>query len=714
MMLLSILRRDLFPCAARCTLPVLVVLLAVAVPAAHGELIKIEIPEQIKSYMDERHYNPSEIDGLSLPPNTNDQRTYFIDGTNGNDEWNGLFPRHTHGDNGPYKTISKATGRYDNHKHGERVLIRGGYYREGFGLGNLTGTVDEDHVTTFAPYGDGEVVLDLSDTRGLDEFTVFDGDVWMAKVNENWFAHPTSNVDWAVMDWNHRCCREAIGYNGTDNGKKGGRTAQLVDSTKDFTEYKKEHGKGPTDFIGATVWNITDGSWAKVTSVATSHKKNDTLNLTPLTGGQKNVFNPGDQYAVYQLDLDGRFANVGNTFYIKSVKAEPRQRNLIANGDDRDNAQIPIYLQGQNFYFYGLTFVGAPSIGVMTVGEGQNVVFEKCRFLFTGKHAATQFGKGLESVKWIKNFFYATVMLNWPRGRTWGGSGGWPDAVGDAVTADSEMIGNIILNSGGEGMHNVAVFKDNITADNYSMNVYVGPTAGYNERYEISGNDVIFSGYRPTDALDRFYLDDFYNGYQRNYVKMHPNGITIAYEKGGIDSMPSGYHIHHNNVIGCWNGINGYFEVPTAGFADDIIEDNVIVLMTAQDRDWLLYSDSAGMQLRARKGVDFGTVIRRNRVIGADNTDGRHHLVYIRGTDFDVLDVDRNIYSFPGHDSFRSDKGIKNFEQWQKLTGYDRNSVFTDDAGLVGRDWSDSSKIFRQHLQVRQEITESVGSKGAD
>lgn len=178
--------------------------------------------------------------------------------------------------------------------------------------------------------------------------------------------------------------------------------------------------------------------------------------------------------------------------------------------------------------------------------------------------------------------------------------------------------------------------------------------------------------------------------------------------------MPSGYHIHHNNVIGCWNGINGYFEVPTAGFADDIIEDNVIVLMTAQDRDWLLYSDSAGMQLRARKGVDFGTVIRRNRVIGADNTDGRHHLVYIRGTDFDVLDVDRNIYSFPGHDSFRSDKGIKNFEQWQKLTGYDRNSVFTDDAGLVGRDWSDSSKIFRQHLQVRQEITESVGSKGAD
>ncbi|MCA9403231.1 MAG: hypothetical protein KC897_05565 [Candidatus Omnitrophica bacterium] len=709
MMLLSILRRDLYPRAARCAVPVVVGLLAMAVPAAHGELIKIEIPEQIKSYLDERHYNPAEIDGLSLPPNTNDQRTYFIDGTNGNDEWNGLFPRHTHGDNGPYKTISKATGRYDNHKHGERVLIRGGYYREGFGLGNLTGTADEDHVTTFAPYGDGEVVLDLSDTKGLDEFTVFDGDVWMAKVNENWFAHPKSNVDWAVMDWNHRCCREAIGYNGTDNGKKSGRTAQLVDSSKDFAEYKKEHGKGRTDFIGATVWNITDGSWAKVTSVATTQKKNDTLNLTPLTGGQSNVFNPGDEYAVYQLDSDGKFANVKDTFYIKSVNGEPRTRHIIANSSDWDNSRVPIYLSGKNFYFYGLTIVGAPSIGVMTLGDEQSVVFEKCRFLFTGKHGTSQFGKNIKSVKWLKNFFYATVMMNWPRGNTWGGNGGWPNSVASARVENSEMSGNIVMNGGGEGMNNVALFRDNIIVDNYSMNVYLGDIPNIEGGFEISHNDVIFTGYREEDALDRFYLDGYYNGYQRNYVKMHPNGITIGLEKSGGTAPPGGFHIHHNNVIGCWNGINGYFEVPTAGYQNSIIEDNTVVLMTAQDRKWLLYFDSAGMQLRARKGADFNTVIRRNRVIGADNTDGRHHLVYIRGTDFDVLDVDHNIYSFPGHDSFRTDKGIKNFGQWQKLTGYDRNSVFTEDAGLVGQDWSDSSKIFRKHLQVREGADQEQG-----
>lgn len=679
---------------------VMIFLFTTALPAM-AEIIKIEIPEQIKSYMDERHYDPAQIDELSMPPNTNGQRTYFIDGQNGNDDWNGQFPHHTHGDNGPYRTIAKATGRYDYHKHGERVLIRGGYYREGFGLGNLTGTVDENHYTTFAPYGDGEVVIDVSDTKGLDEFTRFHGEVWRAKVNEKWFAHPQSNADWAVMDWDHRCCREAIGYTGTDTGKKDGRTTRIVDSTKDFKEYKREHGSGPTEFVGAYVWNITDGSWSVVREVTTTRKKNDTLVFSPLVGGKTNTVNPGDEYAVYQLDADGKFANVGDAFYIKSVKGEPRSRNILVNSSDWNNGRVPIYLEGTNFHFYGLTFVGAPSIGVMTVGTDQNVIFEKCRFLFTGKHATTQFGT-IQSVKWIKNFFYATVMMNWPRGNTWGGNGGWPNAVASARAENSEMSGNIVMNSGGEGMNNVATFTNNIIVDNYSMNVYMGDIPEVDGGYEVSYNDVIFTGYRPEDALDRFYLDAHYNGYQRNYVKMHPNGITIGLEKSGGTAPPGGFHIHHNNVIGCWNGINGYFEVPTAGYQDALVEDNIVVLMTAQDRPWLLYFDSAGMQLRAREGVDFNTVIRRNRVIGADNTDGRHHLVYIRGTDFDVLEVDNNIYSFPGNDSFRTDKGIKNFRQWQKLTGYDLNSVLTDDAGLVGRDWSDSSKIFRHHLQVRE------------
>lgn len=670
--------------------------------SASAELIKIPIPEQVQSFMDDRHYNPAEIDSLALPPNTNREATYYIDGTNGNDEWNGLFPRHTHGNNGPFKTISRASGRYDIHNHGERVLIKAGYYREGIGMGNLTGFADELHYNSWGPYGDGEVVIDLSLTYGLDPFVPFSGKIWKAAVNEKWPGFPVSSVSWAVMDWDHRSCRQAVGYKGTDNGSVKDRTSSLVDTTKDFKQYKKEFGSGATDFTGAVIWNITDGSWGIVSSVATTKKKNDTLNLKGLSGGKTNRFNPGDAYAVYQLDADGKFANVGDAFYIVSTKGEPRTRNLIANKGDWDNAMVRVYLEGKNFYFYGLTFVGAPSIGVMTVGDGgQNVVFEKCRFLFTGKHATSQFGGNIQSVKWIKNFFYASVMMNWPRGNTWGGNGGWPNAIGSVWVENSETNGNIVLNSGGEGMNTVASFRNNIIVDSYSMNIYAGDGPAIKSGYEISYNDVIFTGYKPDDALDRFYLDESYNGYQRNYVKMHPNGITIASERSGGGHTPNNFRIHDNNVIGCWNGISGYFEIPNAGFQDSLIENNTIITMTSQDLPPLLYTDSAGLQLRARKGVDYNTSVRNNRIIGVNNRDGRHQIVLIYGKDYSALNVDHNIYTFPGNDSFMTDEGKKTFAQWKALTGYDKNSKLTDDPGLVGTDWTDSSKIFKQHLKVK-------------
>lgn len=673
----------------------------IVVHSGYAEMIKIPIPDQIQSFMDERHYNPAEIDSLSLPPNTNREATYYVDGTNGNDEWNGLFPRHTHGDNGPFKTIGRASGRYDGHKFGERVLIKAGYYREGFGSGNMTGFADELHFNTWAPYGDGEVVIDVSQTPGLDEFSPFHNQVWKAAVNSKWPGYPASSVSWAVMDWDHRSCRQAVGYKGTDNGTGKNRAAALVDTTKNFQEYKKEAGSGLTDFSGAYIWNITDGSWGIVSSVATTKNKNDTLNIkNGLSGGKTNLFNPGDSYAVYQLDRDGKFANVGDSFYIVSAKGEPRSRNLIANRGDWDNAYVPVYVEGQNFHFYGLTIVGSPSIGVMTVGENQNVIFEKCRFLFTGKHATSVFGNNTQSIKWIKNFFYANVMMNWPRGNTWGGNGGWPNAMTAGAVDDSIIDGNIILNSGGEGMNTAAVIKNNIVSDSYSMNIYNGDGPVIESGYEVSHNDVIFTGYKPQDALERFYLDESYNGYQRNYVKMHPNGITIASERSGGSHTPKGFKIQHNNVLGCWNGISSYFETPEAGFQDSIIENNTIVTMTDQDIPPLLYADSAGIQLKARNGVDYNTTVRNNRIIGVNNKDGRHNLVLIYGKDYPALTVDHNIYSFPGNDSFMTDEGKKTFAQWKALTGYDKNSVMTDDPGLAGKDWTDSSKIFKQHLQV--------------
>jgi hypothetical protein len=666
----------------------------------YAEIIKIPLTDQIKSFMDERHYNPSEIDSLKIEPNTNGEKTYYIDGKNGNDVWDGLYPDHIPGTNhGPYKTQAKASGSYDGHRHGERIIFKSGYYRGGIGSGNLVGTADENHYNTWGPYGDGEVVIDVSMTPGLDSFEKFNVSVWRAKFNNTREGtNLNKTVGWAVMDWNYKSCRPAIGYKGTDNGVEPNRSTKLVDSTKDFINYKKAFGSGNTDLMEAYIFNITDGSWAIVTSVSTTIKPNDTLNFEPLTGGSKNKFNLGDKYAVYQLNKDGLFANVGDYFYIVSTKGEPRSRNILVNRSDWDNGFVPNYLAGKNFRFYGITFVGAPSIGLMTVGENQNVIFEKCRFMFNGKHATSQFGNGLKSVKYLKNFFYANVMMNWPRGSTWGGNGGWPNQIGGNIGEYTEMSGNISLYSGGEGMSTANVIKDNIIADAYSMLLYVGDGTAL-PGYDIHDNDVIYTGYVESDALGRFYLDDFYNGWQRNYVKMHPNGIMISSERSGGGTTPKNFHIYNNNVIGAWTGIGSYFEVPNAGFQDSIIENNTIITMTTQDIPPALYTDSAGIQVRARAGVDYNTFVRNNRVIGVNNADGRHRIVLVYGKDFPSISVDKNIYYFPGNESFLTDTGIKNFEQWKELTGWDKNSILALNDGLKGINWTDSSKIMKSDLQ---------------
>lgn len=294
-------------------------------------------------------------------------------------------------------------------------------------------------------------------------------------------------------------------------------------------------------------------------------------------------------------------------------------------------------------------------------------------------------------------------MMNWPRGNTWGGNGGWPNNIGGGGSPETVAVieGNIIMNGGGEGLNSASVIKDNIVVDNYSMNIYTGDGPVVESGYDVSYNDVICTGYRAQDALDRFYLDEAYNGYQRNYVKMHPNGITIASERSGGGHSPKGFKILHNNIIGCWNGISSYFETPTAGFQNSVIENNTIVAMTDQDSPPLLYTESTGLQIKARKGVDYNTLVHNNRIIGANNFDGHHQIILIYGKDFSALTVDHNIYSFPGNDSFMTDEGKKTFAQWKTLTGYDKNSKLTDDPGLVGTDWTDSSKIFKQHLKVK-------------
>ena len=124
-----------------------------------------ELPDQVKSFMDERHYDPNEIDSLYLPPNTNGETTWYVDGTNGNDSNSGLSP------NDAFRTFGRAVSNQYPHNWGERVLFRTGEYQIDNTLFfmNFGGTQDGNKYFTFAPYGDGEVVFRFDKTYLLNE-----------------------------------------------------------------------------------------------------------------------------------------------------------------------------------------------------------------------------------------------------------------------------------------------------------------------------------------------------------------------------------------------------------------------------------------------------------------------------------------------------------------------------------------------------------------
>jgi hypothetical protein len=114
-----------------------------------------------------RYFNQSEVVKLSVPDSKNGQ-TYFVDGKTGNDSWDGKSAAHQGGKTGPFRTISKALDRYSDRLRGKNTIrIKAGIYHERINLGNLTGAISEDTRFTIGPYGDGEVVIDASDTHLL-------------------------------------------------------------------------------------------------------------------------------------------------------------------------------------------------------------------------------------------------------------------------------------------------------------------------------------------------------------------------------------------------------------------------------------------------------------------------------------------------------------------------------------------------------------------
>lgn len=271
-------------------------------------IINVTLSEQIQSFMDERHYDPNEIDSLSLGATTNGEVTWYVDGTNGNDSYDGLYPDNsTGGLHGPFRSWNAPNyGNSGNHRGGERVLFRTGTYKIPFGSEiqmALTGTVDDNHYFIFGPYGDGEVVFDFSSNDYLNTFSVLTGTIYKATFINPGVIFSPKNI---ILDQTMRNAREANGRYGSDNSGVNDKTTSMVDTRRNFTVNPCEFANVPMNAVGAIIYNITDRSYGIVTSISTTTNTNDTLNFSGgLTGGTNNKFNSNDAYVLVHLDDNG-------------------------------------------------------------------------------------------------------------------------------------------------------------------------------------------------------------------------------------------------------------------------------------------------------------------------------------------------------------------------------------------------------------------------
>lgn len=127
------------------------------------------------------YFDQSEMATYTIPDSSGGD-TFYVDGVNGSDTYNGLSPTYTSGTTGPFKTIGYAYNKYrPNYAVGGDVIkVKAGIYREEVYLdlsSSQTATLTVSTPLSIGPYGDGEVIIDPSPV--VTNWTAYDSNIYM-------------------------------------------------------------------------------------------------------------------------------------------------------------------------------------------------------------------------------------------------------------------------------------------------------------------------------------------------------------------------------------------------------------------------------------------------------------------------------------------------------------------------------------------------------
>jgi len=383
----------------------------------------------------------------------------------------------------------------------------------------------------------------------------------------------------------------------------------------------------------------------------------------------RQVDNISDIIAFGQWSYDDKTRKL----YVHTNGDAPDSHNIIVTKFDENNVEYGIYGVGNKkdysyIEIHGLTIIGASSWGIWLSGDHCRI--EQCVVKYSGK-GAIQLKSDYAEIK--KNLITGNVLMNWPRGRTWDTSGGWPISL--VAGSHALVSGNIVHDNGGEGIGSggpvgLTNIHDNIVYNNWSVNIYID-----NSPYHTIQKNLIYSTQPdPADMIDENKIPSW-TSWEKILWRMRAQGIVLGDEKAASRTARStGTKIINNIIVGCRTGFTHYGQADQAGLKNHTIMNNTIIIPNS----YVKGEKNSGVIIPYNHGNNVNTVFKNNIIVG---TNPKTPLIQYRGeTDEKGIIMDNNIYFNQANKKafiLGYSKAI-DFQSWRNITGQDRNSLNTD------------------------------------
>ncbi|MGC9195164.1 MAG: hypothetical protein ACP5IL_06885 [Syntrophobacteraceae bacterium] len=357
------------------------------------------------------------------------------------------------------------------------------------------------------------------------------------------------------------------------------------------------------------------------------------------------------------------------TIYVYTDGKSPASHGAIVTKLDANNVEPSWVVEGPYVIIHGLELIGASSIGIYSWAN--NVTVEDCEIKYSGKSSLVLTGQ-YDSV--IMNSLHGNILMNWPRGRTWDSSGGWPEGM-TTKGAYAEVSGNLVYDNGGEGIgiSSNSTVENNISDNNWSVNIYLCNTVD-----DVVRDNVVFdSPLNRSDAEDASQIPTWTN-IDKIYCRMQPSGISTGDE--GTTAVSTGNQIYNNIIVGCPVSYvhNAETTDGLSGIKNIVFSNNTIIMPTDIGDTYYAHE---GIRIPYDNGNNSNSVFENNIIYSLSNN-SQYALIAIDNASDPGIQIKNNLFYSPNElNSLQIGTypaTLDTFSAWQSAISFQSGNILGD------------------------------------